>query len=212
MSVTEQHTDSYIVRTEVELRAIIGDEIPGLAEKNGDSLDNYAKEFIAKTSFLILATSDAQGAIDASPKGDAAGFVEVVDDRTLLIPDRPGNKLAYGHLNVLDNPRVGIIFIIPGTSETLRVNGRAELTANPEILERLAARGKPATLAIRVQIDEVFFHCAKAFIRSQLWKPEEWPEKHKVSFGEMYAARRGGDNDMARQIDGAVNADYEGNL
>jgi predicted pyridoxine 5'-phosphate oxidase superfamily flavin-nucleotide-binding protein len=92
------------------------------------------------------------------------------------------------------------------------VNGRAELTANPEILERLAARGKPATLAIRVQIDEVFFHCAKAFIRSQLWKPEEWPEKHKVSFGEMYAARRGGDNDMARQIDGAVNADYEGNL
>lgn len=210
--MTEQQADPHIVRSEAELRAIIGDEIPGLAEKNGDSLDKFAEEFIAKSPFLILATSNKQGAIDASPKGDAAGFVEVVDDRTLLIPDRPGNKLAYGHLNVLENPSVGIIFIIPGMRETLRVNGRAELTANPENLERLAARGKPATLAIRVQVDEAFFHCAKAFIRSQLWIPEAWPEKHKVSFGEMYAARRGGDNDMARQIDGAVKADYEGNL
>ena len=205
-------SDPYLIKTETQLRAVIGDAPPGLEQKNIDHLDEFALAFVAQSPFLILATSNAQGHIDASPKGDGPGFVEVVDDRTLLLPDRPGNRLAYGHLNVLENPQVGLIFMIPGTSETLRINGEAQLTCEPQLLERLAARGKPATLALRVQVREVFFHCAKAFIRSGLWQPDDWPERHRVSFGEMLAARRGGDADAAAQIDAAVEQDYRQNL
>lgn len=205
-------SDPYLIKTETELRAVIGDAPPGLEQKNIDHLDAFALAFVAQSPFLILATSNAQGQIDASPKGDGPGFVEVVDDRTLLLPDRPGNRLAYGHLNVLENPQVGLIFMIPGTPETLRINGEAQLTCEPQLLERLAARGKPATLALRVQVREVFFHCAKAFIRSGLWQPDDWPERHRVSFGEMLAARRGGDADAAAQIDAAVEQDYRQNL
>jgi hypothetical protein len=138
--------------------------------------------------------------------------VLVEDDHTLVIPDRPGNKLAYGHQNILSNPRVGVLFMIPGTPETLRVNGTATLTADPALLERLATRGKPAVLAIRVHVEECFFHCAKAFIRSGLWKHEAWPERHKVSFGEMFAKQRGGDAESAKQLDAAIEADYRDNL
>ncbi|MEM9175977.1 MAG: pyridoxamine 5'-phosphate oxidase family protein, partial [Myxococcota bacterium] len=123
-------------------------------------------------------------------------------------PDRPGNKLAFGHLNVLKNPHVGVIFMIPGTPETLRIDGRAELTRDPELLERLAARGRPALLGIRVRIDQCFFHCAKAFLRSNLWKPEKWGEAHRVSFGEMFAAKTGSDASVARGYDEAIAKNY----
>ena len=207
-------SDPHRIATEDELRKFIGDEVPGLAEKNGDRLDDFARDYIAKSPFLVLATADAEGNLDASPKGDDPGFVEVLDDETLLIPDRPGNKLAYGHLNVLSNPKVGVIFMIPGTPETLRVNGEAELTADPELLERLAARGKPAKLIIRLRVEEVFFHCAKAFIRSKLWHSDEWPERHKVSFGEMYAARKGkgGDKALAETVDRSIEENYKTDL
>jgi len=200
------------IKTVEQLRAVIGNEVPGLAEKNVDRLDEYALAFLAKSPFLIMATSDAAGSLDASPKGDAPGFVEIVDEKTILIPDRPGNKLAYGHLNVLENPNIGLIFLIPGTPETLRVNGEATLSADPQLLERLAARGKPATLVIRVSIKEVFFHCAKAFIRSALWQADAWPKRHKISFGEMLARKRGGGAEMAQAVDAAVAHDYETNL
>ncbi len=204
-------TDKYAITSETELRAVVGAEVPGLAEKNVDYLNEFAVSYLAKSPFVILATADGQGNLDASPKGDAPGFVEVVDEKTLLIPDRPGNKLAYGHINVLTNPRVGLIFMIPGTPETLRINGDAELTADPELCARLAARGKPATLVMRVTVREAFFHCAKAFIRSALWQPESWPARHKVSFGEMYRAQRGADV-SAEAIDAAIAADYQENL
>ncbi len=204
-------SDSHAISTVAELRAVIGEEVPGLSEKNVDHLNDFALDYLAKAPFLVMATSDASGNLDASPKGDGPGFVEVEDKRTLVIPDRPGNKLAYGHLNILDNPRIGLIFMIPGTPETFRVNGDAELTADPELLERLAARGKPATLAVRVHVKEAFFHCAKAFMRSGLWQPDSWPDRHKVSFGEMYAAQRRGEL-TAEQVDAAVAADYEANL
>ncbi len=204
-------SDSHAISTVAELRAVIGKEVPGLSEKNVDHLNDFALDYLAKAPFLVMATSDANGNLDASPKGDGPGFVEVEDERTLVIPDRPGNKLAYGHLNILDNPRIGLIFMIPGTPETFRVNGDAELTADPELLERLAARGKPATLAVRVHVKEAFFHCAKAFMRSGLWQPDSWPDRHKVSFGEMYAAQRRGEL-TAEQVDAAVEADYEANL
>ena len=138
--------------------------------------------------------------------------MHVLDDRTLYLPDRPGNKLAYGHLNVLENPQVGLIFMIPGTPETLRVNGRATLTAAPDVLDLLAARGKPATLAVRIEVNEVFFHCAKAFMRSKLWHHDSWPERHRVSFGEMLAKQGGADLGTAAAIDAAVQNDYDNNL
>ena len=208
--------DAHAITSEAELREIIGAEVPGLADKNIDYLDSYAKEFIARSPFLVLATCSKAGGMDASPKGDHPGFVEVADDRTLLVPDRPGNKLAYGHLNVLDNPRVGMIFMIPGTRETLRINGHAELTKDPAILDRLSAREKPATLAMRVTVEEAFFHCAKAFIRSGLWQPDSWAEPMKISFGEMFAARKEMAGEEAKQvstgIDQAIEVDYENNL
>jgi len=204
--------ESFDITTIAQLRAVIGEEIPGLSDKNVDYLDSYAQEFIAKAPFMVLATADAQGNLDASPKGDAPGFVCVQDEKTLLVPDRPGNKLAYGHLNILQNSKVGLIFIIPATSETLRVNGTATLTAAPDVLDQLAAREKPATLAMRVNVEEVFFHCGKAFIRSNLWRHEQWPEKHKVSFGKMIAEQKGADTKFADAIDASIEQDYKNNL
>lgn len=195
-----------------ELRAVIGEAPPGLEAKVEDHLTAYAFEFIEKCPFLVLSTSDKQGRVDASPKGDAPGFISVVDEKTLLIPDRPGNRLAYGHLNVIDNPQVGLLLVIPNTSETLRINGRAELSADPEVLELLAARGKPAVLAIRVSVEECFFHCGKAFIRSGLWKPDEWGERYRISFGEMYAAKEGGGKQVADSVDAMIEQDYRENL
>lgn len=204
--------DPHAIRSVEALREVVGAEIPGLAGKNGNRLDEYAVDFLARCPFLVLATSDADGNLDASPKGDGPGFVLVEDESTLVIPDRPGNKLVYGHLNVLANPRVGLIFMLPGTPETLRVNGRAELTADPALLERLAARGKPAVLGIRVRVDECFFHCGKAFLRSKLWQPEAWGERHRVSFGEMTAKRVKAGDEAARAIDAAIEQDYRENL
>ena len=204
--------DPHAITDNDGLRAVVGAEFPGLSEKNQDHLNEFAIDFLARAPFLVLSTADQQGNIDASPKGDGPGFVVVENDRTLVIPDRPGNKLAYGHQNILSNPKVGVLFMIPGTPETLRVNGTATLTADPDLLERFATRGKPAVLAIRVHVEEGFFHCAKAFIRSGLWKHEAWPERHKVSFGKMFAKQRGGDAESAKQLDAAIEADYRDNL
>ena len=133
-------------------------------------------------------------------------------DTTLLIPDRKGNKLIYGLQNILENPHVGVLFLIPGTNETLRVNGTAALTSDPDVCRRLSARGQPAQLAIRVTVDECFFHCAKAFLRAQLWKPEAWPERMRISFGKMLAPRFGGDAQVAEAIDTMIEEDYRTNL
>ena len=195
-----------------QLREIIGESMPGLGEKNEDRLNEFSRAFLARCPLLVLSTADAEGHQDASPKGDAAGFVLIEDDHHLVIPDRPGNKLAYGLENILANPRVGVLFLIPGTPETFRVNGTAELTTEPALMERLAVRGQPAKLGIRVTVEEAFFHCAKAFIRSKLWKHEEWGERHKVSFGEMFAKKAKAGPEAAKALDRAVEEDYETNL
>jgi uncharacterized protein len=207
--------DPYRIGTVDELRALVGDSSPAVAAKLGTTLDEHAREFIARSPFLVLATSDRDGRGDVSPKGDEPGFVAVEDDRTLLIPDRTGNKLVFGLQNILTNPRVGILFMVPGTGETLRVNGAAELTRDPAILERLAARGKPALLAIRVTVEECFFHCAKAFLRARLWKPDTWTPL-QVSFGRMLAPRLTPEKDatepLAEAIDQMIAEDYRTNL
>jgi hypothetical protein len=200
------------IQSREALREVVGDSLPVVGLKILDRLDEFGRDFLARCPFLVLSTADAQGNVDSSPKGDAPGFVLIEDDETIVIPDRPGNKLAYGHENVLANPHVGLLCLIPGTSETLRINGRAELTADPELLERLAARGRPAVLATRVRIDQCFFHCGKAFIRSNLWKPEKWGERHRVSFGEMLGPKTGGGADAVKTIDGLIESDYRDNL
>jgi len=149
---------------------------------------------------------------DVSPKGDGLGFVQLEDARTLLVPERKGNRMILGLQNLLANPRVALLFLVPGTEETLRVHGRAELTRDPDVLERLSARGQPALLAIRVRVERCFFHCAKAFRRSRLWQPDTWPERLRISFGELLAPRLGGGEELAARIDRGIGDDYRSNL
>jgi PPOX class probable FMN-dependent enzyme len=196
-----------------KLRAVIGEPGAGIDLKIYDALFPEAVDFISRSPFVVLSTADTDGRLDASPKGDDPGFVLVEDEHTIVVPDRPGNRLAYGLTNMIVNPRVGIIFLIPGTTETLRINGTVEVRNDPELLERLAARGKPAVLALRVTIEECFFHCSKAFLRSKLWKHETWPERQKISFGAMLAKRiNSDDEELVLTIDDAVAEDYRTNL
>jgi PPOX class probable FMN-dependent enzyme len=205
-------TDSYRITNVEQLRARIGEPSPVVPHKLWSSLEPVAIDFIKQSPFLLLATSDSVGNLDVSPKGDGPGFVSVENPTTLLIPDRKGNKLIFGLQNILANPHVGLIFLIPGTGETLRVNGTAELTANPTILEKLSARGQPATVAIRVTVQECFLHCAKAFLRAQLWQPEAWPQQFRISFGKLLVSKMGGDDAMVQKFDEFVEQDYKTNL
>jgi len=203
---------SYRIVNLEELRAVIGEPNPLTSVKLWRKLEPAAVDFIKASPFLLLSTADRDGNQDVSPKGDGAGFVAVENENTLAIPDRKGNRLLFGLENILENPQVGMIFLVPGTEETLRVNGRAELTSDPAILKRLSARGQPALLAIRVRVDQCFFHCAKAFKRSRLWEQDSWPERQKVSFGKMLAAKTGGGDSMAARIDAGIEEDYKKNL
>ena len=144
-------------------------------EKTLSSLDRHCLTFIERSPFVLIASSNAEGRVDISPKGDAPGFVKVIDEETLVIPDRPGNQRFDTFRNLFESPRVGLIFLIPGKRETLRISGTAEVVRDPELLGTLAANGKVPALAIAVHVDEAFFHCAKCMIRSRLWQPEQWP-------------------------------------
>ncbi|HEV8144307.1 MAG TPA: pyridoxamine 5'-phosphate oxidase family protein, partial [Methylomirabilota bacterium] len=159
-----------------ELRALVGEPSELARKKQLDHLDAHCRAFIAHAPFLLLGTADATGRCDVSPKGDAPGFVQVLDDHHLVIPDRPGNKRIDGMRNILENPHVGVIFLVPNKEETLRVNGRAAITRDPELLARMEVGGKRPLLAIGVEVEEVFMHCAKAFKRGSLWQPEKWPD------------------------------------
>ena len=132
--------------------------------------------FIGRSPFALLATADAAGNTDISPKGDPAGFVKVLDDKTLVIPDRPGNHRADSLENILQNPKVGLIFMIPGKTETLRVSGTATIVKDQALLDSMAVQGRSPALAIAVHVEEAFFHCSKCMIRSGLWKTEQWPD------------------------------------
>ena len=204
--------DSHRLTTTEQVRAIIGEEVPVVRAKLFDALDETAVAFIQHSPFLLLSTADANGKPDVSPKGDGPGFVAIEDERTLLVPERKGNKLIFSLQNILANPRVALLFLIPSTGETLRVQGTAELTADPKVLERLAARGAPALLAIRVRVETCFFHCAKAFKRSKLWDAPSWPEPLRVSFGRMMARKLGGGAELEGTIDQMIEDDYKNNL
>ena len=163
-----------MIGAEEALRSLIGEPSALVQSKIADRLNDLTRQFIGRSPFLCLATSAADGSCDVSPKGDPAGFVRILDDRTLLLPDRPGNRLADSLRNVLANPNVGLLFLVPGVGETLRINGRARIVTDPELLEPLTVEGKTPRLALLVEIEQVFTHCPKAFIRSELWNPERF--------------------------------------
>jgi len=153
------------------LRQRTGEPVAHVATKAMPRLDKHCRHFIALSPFLCLGTMDVDGKADVSPRGDPPGFVTVLDDRTILISDRPGNRRADSMQNILTNPSVGLLFLVPGIEETLRLNGRASVIEDPALLASMAERGKAPKLAIRVEIEEVYFHCAKPLIRSRLWDP-----------------------------------------
>lgn len=170
------HPFRHVVTSLEELRAIVGEPSDIARQKQIGALDGTCREFIARSPFLLMATTDAAGHCDVSPKGDAPGFVLVLDDTHLVIPDRPGNRRLDGMRNLLVNPRVGLLFLIPGKGETLRINGRAWIVRDDDVLERLAHEGKRPQLAVGVEVEECFMHCAKAFKRSKLWQMDQWPD------------------------------------
>ncbi|QYX56248.1 pyridoxamine 5'-phosphate oxidase family protein [Roseovarius sp. SCSIO 43702] len=165
--------------TEARLRELYGEASPRAAAKAIDRFDRHCREFIAASPFLVIATTDGE-TLDVSPKGDPAGFVEVEDDRHLLIPDRPGNNRLDGMLNLLRNPEVAVIFLIPGVDETLRVNGRASIEEGSELCARFAIKGRAPRTVLRVAAREIFLHCGKAPLRGGLWTPETWAPTRPV--------------------------------
>jgi uncharacterized protein len=168
------HTFKKVISTEAELRAVLGWPSERAVRKVVSGLDVHCRAFISKSPFVLLSTADANGKADVSPKGDRPGFVLVLDDHTLLIPDRPGNRRADSLTNILQNPHAGLLFLVPGKGETLRVNGTARIVRDEGVLARMAVDGKAPTLAIAIDVVEAYIHCAKAMIRSSLWKPGTW--------------------------------------
>jgi PPOX class probable FMN-dependent enzyme len=169
----------HVVASLEELRGIVEAPPPGARTllKERATLDVHSRAFIALSPFLLMATADSDGRCDVSPKGDAPGFVQVLDDRRLIIPDRPGNRRLDGMQNLVRNPHIGLIFLVPGREETLRVNGRAWITRDPEMLRRSIVHGKTPLLVLGVEVEQCFFHCAKALIRSHLWAHDQWPAR-----------------------------------
>lgn len=159
------------IRSEDQLRALHATPSDLVKKKCVDRLDKNCRAFIALSPFLVLGTAGADGRADVSPRGDPPGFVKAIDDRTLLIPDRPGNNLLDSLSNIVSNPEVGLIFFIPGFDETLRVNGTATVVHDPAALAALAIDGKPPKVGIRVAVREVYLHCARSFRRARLWDP-----------------------------------------
>lgn len=172
---------NYRVHDLAGLREIIPEPSAAIVNKVRDHLDHHFRGFIDHSPFYLIATSSASGTCDVSPRGDAAGSVRFLDDRTLVLPNRPGNRLVDSLRNLVENPHLGLIFLIPGHEDTLRVNGTAWITTDPELLAQLTAEDKVPSLAIVVEVEEAFLHCQKAFRRSNLWKPETWPDRSAVS-------------------------------
>jgi PPOX class probable FMN-dependent enzyme len=163
------------ITTEAELSALLGEPTPRVRAKVRTELHDLDVAWLAASPFCLVATSAADGTCDVSPKGDPAGsLVKVIDRRTIAIAERPGNRRADGYRNILANPQVGLVFLIPGRGDTLRVNGRARLVTEPSLLETMPVKGHRPVLAVVVDVDEVFHHCAKAFLRSRLWDPASW--------------------------------------
>jgi PPOX class probable FMN-dependent enzyme len=210
-----QMDPKYTITDEQSLRSLFQATHALAIQKLQTSLGEHAQAFIQRSPFLCLGTQNLDGKADVSPRGDPPGFVRILDDRTLAIPDRPGNNRLDSLSNIVVNPTVGLLFIIPGFDDTLRVNGRASLTTDPELLESMRVNDRIPTLAIIVRVGEVFMHCAKAFRRSHLWDPDhfqdrsEMPSLVKIILDETSVAPA---EDEMRKIDADLEEAYKRTL
>ena len=187
---------SRVIATEDALRALIGSPSEVVQHKVTDRILASTRGFIERSPFVCVATHGADGTCDVSPRGDPPGFVRVLDDRTLLLPERPGNKLADTLRNVIATGRVGLLFVIPGVGDSFRVNGRATLTDDPELLAPCTVEGKAPRLAILVDVEEAYTQCSKAFLRSALWDPARFVDRAALpTNGEIHREIAGGDFD-----------------
>ncbi|SCG18800.1 hypothetical protein GA0070610_5151 [Micromonospora echinofusca] len=157
-----------------ELRELLGAPTPRALAKERPVLHQRDRDWLAASPFCLVATAGADGSCDVSPKGDPPGFALVLDERTIAVPERPGNRRADGYRNILDNPHVGLIFLIPGRTDTLRINGRARLVRDAPWFDDMVVEGHRPVLALVVEIEQIFYHCAKALLRSELWQPKSW--------------------------------------
>jgi uncharacterized protein len=182
-----EREQAHAITNVVELRELLGEPAEVVRAKLTDRLNDLTRQFVARSPFVLLATSAPDGTCDVSPRGDPPGFVRVLDERTLLLPERPGNRLADSLRNVLANPHVGLLFVIPGVGDTLRVNGRATIVTDQELLAPSAVEGKVPKLGLLIEVDEAFTHCSKAFLRSQLWDPERFVDRAELpTSGEIH--------------------------
>jgi PPOX class probable FMN-dependent enzyme len=204
------------IADEAGLRARFGEVHPLAVAKTRPALDQYSRQFIALSPFLVISTADASGRADLSPRGDPPGFVHVIDDSTILIPDRPGNNRLDTMSNIVANPNVGCLFFIPGFEDTLRLNGRARITEDAALLRHCIVNGKPPNVGILLSVEEVFMHCAKALKRSKLWQPDYRQDRAQLpSIARIILAQTcetGVDEADARQADESVEGDYKTGL
>lgn len=161
----------YLIKTMAQLEALYGEKMPAAVIKEIDHINGSYRKMIEAAPFVAVATSGPEG-LDCSPKGDARGFVRILDDKTLAIPDRPGNNRIDGFRNIMRDPRIALLFLIPGVGETLRVNGRAAISIDPELMQSFAVNGKLPRCVLIVHIESIYFHCSKAIVRSKLWDAE----------------------------------------
>jgi len=198
-SSSRHRLTSQVIQTEDQLRALLGEPAPLTCAKISDRLNSMTRMYIERSPFVCFATSDAAGNCDLSPRGDPAGFVRILDDRTLLVPERPGNRLADSLRNILASPRIGLLFIVPGVTDTFRVNGRATVTVDTELLAPCAVEGKVPRLGILVDVEEAYTQCSKAFLRSHLWDPQRFVDPatmptggqvHRAIQGEQFDAQQ----------------------
>ncbi|WP_226579677.1 pyridoxamine 5'-phosphate oxidase family protein [Halobacillus litoralis] len=202
-----------IVKDEEELRKIIGHPSELVNNKVINDLDQNCVTFIQQSPFLTLATSDQNGCTDVSPRGDYPGFVHVLDQNHIIIPERPGNKRLDSLTNILTNSGVGIIFFIPGMGETLRINGNASIVTDEELLEPMSFRGNMPLVGIVVEVKECFIHCAKALKRSKLWEPSSWKRKEELpSAAKMIAEHAGLPNLNEEQVEKRLQKSYKDRL
>jgi uncharacterized protein len=164
-----------VITDAAQFRELMGEPPPPCIAKTITSLDRHCRVFIGRSPFVLIASANAQGRMDISPKGDAPGFVRILDDKTLAVPDRPGNRRADTFTNILENPKVGLIFLVPGKTEALRVSGTAKIVRDSDLRESMSVHGKAPDFALVVETEEAFFHCSKCIMRSNLWKPADWP-------------------------------------
>ena len=202
LALIQHPLTSNVVQSEAQLRALLGEPAALTKAKIADKLNAMTRQFIERSPFVCLATSDASANCDLSPRGDPAGFVRILNERTLLIPERPGNRLADSLRNILANPHIGLLFIVPGATDTFRVNGRATLTTDAALLAPCAVEGKAPILGILVDIDEAYTQCSKALLRSHLWDAQRFISPADLPTGGQVHRALQGEQFDAEQYDG----------